>query len=119
MGYGEKVFQGSLDDPDSLMRAMDGVYGVFSVQPYTANEIQQGVAVIETAKRQGLSHSFTIQSVQRTKRQAFLTSKANLKWKSICDRAAYNMRLCGPCSSWRTGREGLASRSGTGSSSNR
>jgi uncharacterized protein YbjT (DUF2867 family) len=56
MGYGEKVFQGSLDDPDSLMRAMDCVYGVFSVQPYTANEIQQGVAVIETAKRQGLSH---------------------------------------------------------------
>lgn len=56
IGYGEKVLQGSLDDPDSLMRAMEGVYGVFSVQPYTANEIQQGVAVIETAKRQGVSH---------------------------------------------------------------
>jgi uncharacterized protein YbjT (DUF2867 family) len=56
MGYGENVFQGSLDDPDSLMRAMDGVYGVFSVQPYTANEIQQGVAVVEAAKRQGVSH---------------------------------------------------------------
>jgi uncharacterized protein YbjT (DUF2867 family) len=54
--YGEKVFQGNLDDPDSLMRAMDGVYGVFSMQPYTANEIQQGVAVIEAAKRQGASH---------------------------------------------------------------
>jgi uncharacterized protein YbjT (DUF2867 family) len=56
MGHGGEVFQGSLDDPDSLMRAMDGVYGVFSVQPYTANEIQQGVAVIESAKRQGVSH---------------------------------------------------------------
>jgi uncharacterized protein YbjT (DUF2867 family) len=56
MGYEEEVFQGSLDDPDSLMRAMDDVYGVFSVQPYTANEIQQGVAVIEAAKRQGVSH---------------------------------------------------------------
>ena len=55
-GYGEEVFQGSLDDPDSLMRAMDGVYGVFSVQPYTAGEIQQGVAVIEAAKRQSVSH---------------------------------------------------------------
>jgi len=55
MGYGD-LFQGSLDDPDSLMRAMDGVYGVFSVQPYSANEIQQGVAVIEAAKRQGVSH---------------------------------------------------------------
>ena len=56
MGYGEAVFQGSLDDPDSLMRTMDGVYGVFSVQPYTANEIQQGVAFIEAAQRQGVSH---------------------------------------------------------------
>lgn len=56
MRYGEEVLQGSLDDPGSLMRAMDGVYGVFSVQPYTANEIQQGVAVVEAAKRQGVSH---------------------------------------------------------------
>jgi uncharacterized protein YbjT (DUF2867 family) len=55
-GYGEQVFHGNLDDPDSLTRAMDGVYGVFSVQPYTANEIRQGVAVIEAAKRQGVSH---------------------------------------------------------------
>jgi uncharacterized protein YbjT (DUF2867 family) len=56
MGNGQEVFQGSFDDPDSLMRAMDGVYGVFSVQPYSAIEIQQGVAVIEAAKRQGVSH---------------------------------------------------------------
>ena len=56
MGYGEEVFQGSLDDPDSLIRAMDGVYGVFSVQPHSANEIQQGVAVIEAAKQHGVSH---------------------------------------------------------------
>jgi uncharacterized protein YbjT (DUF2867 family) len=53
---GGNLFQGSLDDPDSLTRAMDGVYGVFSVQPYSANEIQQGVAVIEAAKRQGVKH---------------------------------------------------------------
>jgi uncharacterized protein YbjT (DUF2867 family) len=56
MRHGEEVFQGSLDDFDSLMRAMDGVYGVFSVQPYTASEIQQGVAVIEAANRQEVSH---------------------------------------------------------------
>jgi uncharacterized protein YbjT (DUF2867 family) len=49
MRHGEEVFQGSLDDPESLMRAMDGVYGVFSVQPYTASEIQQGVTVIKAA----------------------------------------------------------------------
>lgn len=56
MGYGLEVSQGSLDDPDSLMRAMDGVYGVFSVQPHSANEVRQGAAVIEAAKRQGVSH---------------------------------------------------------------
>lgn len=53
---GGNVIQGSLDDPDSLMRAMDGVYGVFSVQPHSADEIRQGVAVIEAAKQQGVSH---------------------------------------------------------------
>ena len=56
MGHGGEVFRGSLDEPNSLMRAMDGAYGVFSVQPYTANEIRQGVAVIEAANRQGTSH---------------------------------------------------------------
>jgi uncharacterized protein YbjT (DUF2867 family) len=56
MGNGQEVFQGSFDDPASVMRAMDGVYGVFSVQPYTAREIEQGVAVIEAASRQDVSH---------------------------------------------------------------
>jgi uncharacterized protein YbjT (DUF2867 family) len=54
--FGEQVFHGNLDDPDSLMRAMDGVYGVFSMQPYTANEVQRGAALIEAAKRRGVSH---------------------------------------------------------------
>jgi uncharacterized protein YbjT (DUF2867 family) len=56
MGNGQEVFQGSLDDPDGVMRAMEGVYGVFSVQPHTSREIEQGVAVIEAAKRRNVSH---------------------------------------------------------------
>ncbi|XRD90821.1 NmrA/HSCARG family protein [Dyella nitratireducens] len=56
MGNGQEVFQGSFDDLDSVTRAMDGVYGVFSVQPYTAREVEQGVAVIEAANRQNVSH---------------------------------------------------------------
>ena len=56
MGNGQEVFQGSFDDPDSVMRAMDGVYGVFSVQPYMARETEQGVAVIEAAKRRDVRH---------------------------------------------------------------
>lgn len=59
MGRGEEVFQGDLEDTESLARALDGVYGVYSVQPYTddaATEIKQGVALIEAANRQGISH---------------------------------------------------------------
>jgi uncharacterized protein YbjT (DUF2867 family) len=55
-GLGAEVLQGSLDDAGSLMRAMAGVYGVFSVQPYSANEVRQGTAVIEAAKRQSVVH---------------------------------------------------------------
>jgi hypothetical protein len=118
-GYGESVFRGSLDDPDSLMRAMDGVYGAFSVQPYSANEIQQEWRSSRRRSGRASAISSAVQSVQQTKRQAFLTSKAKSKWKSICDRAPCGIRSCGPSSSWRPGREGSASRSGTGSSSNR
>ncbi len=59
MGQGEEAVQGNLDDPDSLNRALDGVYGVFSVQPYTtdaATEIRQGVALVEAANRQAVTH---------------------------------------------------------------
>jgi uncharacterized protein YbjT (DUF2867 family) len=61
VGYGEKVFQGNLDDPDSLMRAMDGVYGVFSVQPYTANEIQQEWRSSRRRSGRASAISFTVQ----------------------------------------------------------
>lgn len=59
MGRGEEVFQGDLDDPATLSRALDGVDGVYSVQPFTddaATEIKQGVALIEAANRQNISH---------------------------------------------------------------
>ncbi len=56
MGHGAEVYQGSLDDPDSLMRAMNGAYGVFSVQPYTANEVQRGLAVVDAAEQRGVDH---------------------------------------------------------------
>lgn len=59
MGGGEEVFQGDYEDFESLVRALDGVDGVYSVQPYTddaATEIKQGIAVIEAANRQDVSH---------------------------------------------------------------
>jgi uncharacterized protein YbjT (DUF2867 family) len=59
MGHGQEVFQGDLEDGESLARALDGVHGVYSVQPFTDDaptEIKQGVALIEAANREGVSH---------------------------------------------------------------
>lgn len=59
VGHGQEVFQGDLEDAGSLARALDGVYGVYSVQPFTDDaptEIKQGVALIEAANRQDVSH---------------------------------------------------------------
>jgi uncharacterized protein YbjT (DUF2867 family) len=59
-GHGVEVVRGDMDDELSLTRAMDGLYGVFSLQtPYqsgTEGEIRQGVNVAEAANRSRISH---------------------------------------------------------------
>jgi uncharacterized protein YbjT (DUF2867 family) len=58
-GHGVEVVGGDMDDETSLTRAMDGLYGVFSVQtPYQAGnegEIRQGINVADAAKRSRIS----------------------------------------------------------------
>ena len=59
IGHGEESFRGDLDDYDSIARALDGVYGVYSVQPFThdaASEIKQGFALVEAANKQDITH---------------------------------------------------------------
>jgi len=57
---GVEVIAGSMDDPADLDKAMDGVYGVFSVQNFWEcgyeREIRQGKNVADAAKRAGISH---------------------------------------------------------------
>jgi uncharacterized protein YbjT (DUF2867 family) len=56
---GVEVVRGDLDDPDSLRRAMDGVWGVYSVQAYQHGpeiEVRQGRAVADAAQRSRVSH---------------------------------------------------------------
>ncbi len=56
---GVDVIHGDLDDPASLTRALDGVYGVYSVQQSTAGaeaEIRQGINLADAANRSGISH---------------------------------------------------------------
>lgn len=57
---GIETVKGDLDEPDTLVKAMDGVYGVFSVQAldldHPEKEELQGKRVAECAKAAGVSH---------------------------------------------------------------
>ena len=57
---GAEVVKGDLDDPASLDRALDGVYGVFSVQNFWEAgfdlEIEQGIRMADAAERAGVKH---------------------------------------------------------------
>jgi uncharacterized protein YbjT (DUF2867 family) len=58
-GHGAEVVQVDLDDPASLAKALDGVYGVYSVQDWkggTEAEIRQGNHLTDAANRARVSH---------------------------------------------------------------
>ncbi len=57
---GAEVIEGSLDDPASLERAFDGVYGLFSVQSMEQGlevEEKQGKLLADLAKKYGVLHT--------------------------------------------------------------
>ena len=59
MTPGVEPVSADLDDLASLERALDDVYGVYSVQPFTDNqeeEIRQGNHLIDAANREEISH---------------------------------------------------------------
>jgi uncharacterized protein YbjT (DUF2867 family) len=57
---GADVYQGNMNDLQSLEKAMDNVYGVFSVQDFwivgVEEEIQQGKNMADVAKKMGIKH---------------------------------------------------------------
>ena len=57
---GVEVVQGDLEDPASIARAAEGVYGIYSVKDFWAvgakREVQQGKNVAEAAKRANVKH---------------------------------------------------------------
>jgi uncharacterized protein YbjT (DUF2867 family) len=69
---GVELAQGDLDDPESLERAVRGVYGVYSVQDYwtvgAKREVQQGKNLADAAKKSGVSQ-FVYSSVGGAERQ--------------------------------------------------
>jgi uncharacterized protein YbjT (DUF2867 family) len=60
VGHGAEVVRGDLEDDVSLTRALDGVYGVHSVQNWRDSgidgEIRQGTHLADAAKRVRVSH---------------------------------------------------------------
>ena len=60
IGHGTEAVRGDLDDRTSLARALDGVYGVYSVQSRTEKgiegEIRQGIALADAARSENVSH---------------------------------------------------------------
>jgi uncharacterized protein YbjT (DUF2867 family) len=57
---GVEVVQGDLEDPSSVARAAEGMYGIYSVQDFWAvgakREVQQGKNVADAAKKAGVKH---------------------------------------------------------------
>jgi uncharacterized protein YbjT (DUF2867 family) len=95
---GAEIVQGDLDDPASIGPALQGVYGVFSVQQYWGKgvdvEVAEGMALADAAKKAGISH-FVYSSIGGAERKTgipFFESKfkietyikkLNLKWSIV------------------------------------
>jgi uncharacterized protein YbjT (DUF2867 family) len=72
-GQGVELAPGDLDDPASIERAMNGIYGVYSVQDFwtagARREVQQGKNVADAAKKARVEH-FVYSSVGGAERNA-------------------------------------------------
>lgn len=60
VGHGTEVVRGDLNDAASITRALDGVYGVYSVETRgedgVEGEVRQGIQLIDAAKRSRITH---------------------------------------------------------------
>src|SRR5690606_35954865 len=105
---GAEVVRGDMDRPETLRPALDGAYGVFSVQNFWETgyerEIQQGIALADAAHAAGVQH-FVYSSVgsaharpgSRTSRASGASSSTSASWTCRTPSS-------GRSSSWRTGR---------------
>ena len=111
---GAEVVRGDLDDPASVRRALEGAWGVFSVQNFMETgyegEIRQGKALADAAKAAGVQH-FVYTSVVSADRKTGLPHFES-KWQieQHIVQADCPTRYCGPRSSCRTGIATCASR---------
>jgi uncharacterized protein YbjT (DUF2867 family) len=80
---GAEVVQGDMEDPSAMERALEGAYGIFSVQNYWETgydrEVQHGKTVADVAKAAGVEH-FVYSSVGSAYRQTGI-SHFDSKWE--------------------------------------
>ncbi|MEL7977039.1 NmrA/HSCARG family protein [Isoptericola sp. F-RaC21] len=84
---GATLVRGSLDDPESLARAVDGADGVFSVQPLAvtkeelATEVRRGIAVADAARAAGVAHLVysSVDGAERSTSVDHFESKARIE----------------------------------------
>lgn len=85
LGEGIDIVRGDLDDLDSIRRALDGAYGVFSVQNPAQSgvegEIRQGRAVADAAARSSVTHIVYASAIAADQHTGipFLESKARVE----------------------------------------
>src|SRR5829696_177159 len=80
---GAEVVQGDMEDPSAMERALEGAYGIFSVQNFWETgydrEVQQGKTVADVAKAAGVEH-FVYSSVGSAHRETGI-SHFDSKWE--------------------------------------
>ncbi|MBD3343972.1 MAG: NAD(P)H-binding protein [Chitinivibrionales bacterium] len=80
---GVEIVKGDLGDPQSVRKALDGVYGVYSVQQFWEHgfnkEVQQGKTLADEAKKVGVAH-FVYSSVGSAYRSTGIPHFES-KWK--------------------------------------
>jgi uncharacterized protein YbjT (DUF2867 family) len=100
---GAELVIGDFNDRASFDRALQGVYGVFSIQDFrdgVDTEIRQGIAIADAAKAASIEH-FVYSSVGTlSATQAFHISTASFKSKNMFERLSYPTQSCVQCSSF-------------------
>ncbi|GCE50073.1 NmrA/HSCARG family protein [Thermosporothrix hazakensis] len=76
---GAEIVQGDLNDRASVVRAMQGIYGVFSVLPHNEQESEQGKNIAEAALEAGVRH-FVYTSISNAE-ELFQNNVNTPKWE--------------------------------------
>ncbi len=103
---GVHLVRGDLDDDRSVAEAVQGAYGVFSVQGFrpqgVAAEEEQGKRLATAAARAGVGHFVYASAGGAGSNSGVPTSRASGTSRNMSAQLAFRRRSCGRSCSWRT-----------------